>query len=122
MRDTFESFVAIWRRGELGRGRYEYTIIPIFELVYFQVYLIARSTVWVLPKHGNSGYPMDISLTRLNNWFYQHLPLSFLNFMTAKYIEQRFSHSLYSIEPEKGPLSNHPSMYEYVTWSTHTLT
>ncbi|XP_040216071.1 dimethylaniline monooxygenase [N-oxide-forming] 2-like isoform X1 [Rana temporaria] len=76
-----------------------------------QVYLTTREGVWVIPRLGKHGYPYDVFLLRrINSWIENLVPRSVSRWMLKLYLNNRFNHELYNIQPEgiiwKEPLVN----------------
>ncbi|XP_040216072.1 dimethylaniline monooxygenase [N-oxide-forming] 2-like isoform X2 [Rana temporaria] len=66
-----------------------------------QVYLTTREGVWVIPRLGKHGYPYDVFLLRrINSWIENLVPRSVSRWMLKLYLNNRFNHELYNIQPE----------------------
>uniref|UniRef100_A0A8C7FT75 Flavin-containing monooxygenase n=1 Tax=Oncorhynchus kisutch TaxID=8019 RepID=A0A8C7FT75_ONCKI len=76
-----------------------------------QVFLSTRRGAWILNRVGQQGVPMDFQLNRCH-LFQKHsvLPFGLVCRLGENKINQRFNHSLYSLQPKHRLFSQHPTV------------
>lgn len=79
----------------------------------FQVYLSTRRGAWVLPKLGDYGRPVDMTLNNRFNWYLNKIP-GYLNWTRRQMFFKYFDHNAYGLQPKHTPFAQHPTMSDDV--------
>ncbi|KAH7718799.1 Protein FMO-2 [Aphelenchoides avenae] len=74
-----------------------------------QVYLSTRRGAWVLPKLGDYGRPIDMSLNNRWNWYKNKIP-GYTNWKRRQEFFEYFDHNAYGLQPKHAPNAQHPTM------------
>ncbi|XP_054708945.1 flavin-containing monooxygenase 5-like [Uloborus diversus] len=81
-----------------------------------QVYLSIRHPCWIYGRQGPYGYPLDWTLfTWDHTALQQYVPINWTNKVLKEiFINPRFSHSLYNINPTGGPANRDPAVNDTI--------
>ncbi|KAM6963226.1 flavin-containing monooxygenase 5-like [Aplochiton taeniatus] len=75
-----------------------------------QVYLSTRRGAWILNRVGDCGLPLDMVITRTLKTIQNILPFNTFCSIAERRLNQRFNHSLYSLQPKHRLFSQHPTV------------
>ena len=76
-----------------------------------QVYLSTRRGAWILSRIGKGGMPSDMEgLRRSHVSFHKLLPQGAVNTLLEYRFGKRINHAHYSLKPDHGVLSAHPTV------------
>lgn len=80
-------------------------------MVSKQVYLSTRRGTWVLVRVGPNGWPFDMMfLTRFIQFVWSILPYAIICSITEKFLNGRFDHKRYGLQPNHRVWSQHPTV------------
>uniref|UniRef100_A0A673W6J2 Flavin-containing monooxygenase n=1 Tax=Salmo trutta TaxID=8032 RepID=A0A673W6J2_SALTR len=75
-----------------------------------QVFLSTRRGAWILNRVGRDGVPIDFQFSRVLKMVQSVLPFGLVCRLGENKVNQRFNHSLYSLQPKHRLFSQHPTV------------
>ncbi|GAB6023832.1 Cyclopentanone 1,2-monooxygenase (CPMO) [Chamberlinius hualienensis] len=73
------------------------------------VYISTRKGVWISPRVGPNGIPLDFLFTRVDQFIHDNFP-TYWRYVNENYVNSLFDHSLYGLKPRHHIDQQHPSI------------